>query len=153
MTGAPWPTVHLHAGELYVTAAPAAVQTILGSCVSVCLWDATRRVGGINHFLLPFPPGPAAASSRFGDVAMRRLLDGVLRAGASRPRLVARVFGGARITAIEGPADHLGARNVELAMRFLADERIRVAGVEVEGARGRRLVFSTEDGAVWIKTI
>jgi hypothetical protein len=66
--------VYLHPGQVFAAAYPTTVTTILGSCVSLCLWDPTLRIGGINHFLLPFWIGDDAASPRFGTVAIESLI-------------------------------------------------------------------------------
>ncbi|HEU4884355.1 MAG TPA: chemotaxis protein CheD [Longimicrobium sp.] len=151
---APAASLYLHPGALTVSARPLAVSTILGSCVGVCLFDAARGVGGMNHFLLPDSAGNARPTARFGDVAMEQLLADVLRAGARRSGLAARVYGGACVlAAFRGPGDHLGDRNVAVALRFLEDERIPVLERETGGRHGRRIVFHTWDGAVEARRI
>ncbi len=152
--GEPAATLYLHPGALAVSARPLAVSTILGWCVGVCLFDAGRGVGGMNHFLLPESAGSARPTARFGDVAMERLLDEVLHAGARRSGLAARVYGGACVlSAFRTGGDHLGDRNVAAALRFLQDERIPVLERDTGGRRGRRLVFHTHDGAVQAREI
>ncbi|HEU0014305.1 MAG TPA: chemotaxis protein CheD [Longimicrobium sp.] len=152
--GAPAATLYLHPGALAASARPLAVSTILGSCVGVCLFDAERGVGGMNHFLLPGSAGSARPTPRFGDVAMERLLAEVLQAGARRRRLAARVYGGACVlAAFRGPGDHLGDRNVSTALRFLEDERIPVLALDTGGRCGRRVVFHTWDGAAEARRI
>ena len=151
---APAATLYLHPGALAASARPLAVSTILGSCVGVCLFDAARGVGGMNHFLLPDSAGNARPTARFGDVAMEQLLAEVLHAGARRAGLAARVYGGACVlAAFRGPGDHLGDRNVVAALRFLEDERIPVLERDTGGRRGRRIVFHTWDGAVEAREI
>jgi len=71
----------LQPGHLVIATEPMQVTTILGSCVAVCLFDTTKRIGGINHFMLPFASGRSASSPRFGDVAMNELLNGLRNAG------------------------------------------------------------------------
>ena len=88
--------VYLHAGDLVIANRPTAIVTILGSCVAVCLWDATARVGGVNHYLLPFHV-EREKSPRFGSIAIPRLLEEVVAAGADPNRLQAKVFGGASV--------------------------------------------------------
>lgn len=151
---APAATLYLHPGALAVSARPLAVSTILGSCVGVCLFDAERGVGGMNHFLLPDSTGNAHPTARFGDLAMEQLLAEVLRAGARRAGLAARVYGGACVlAAFRGPGDPLGDRNVSTALRFLEDERIPVLERGTGGRHGRRIVFHTWDGAVEARRI
>jgi chemotaxis protein CheD len=145
--------VYLHPGQLATSREPAAVTTILGSCVGVCLWDPFAEVGGLNHFLLPESPAHAAPSPRFGDVAMARLLEGVLALGAARGRLRARVFGGACVLSAFESADHLGIRNAQVAADFLEREGIEVESRLTGGRRGRKLLFHTDDGTVHVREI
>jgi chemotaxis protein CheD len=150
----PAATLYLHPGALAASARPLAVSTILGSCVGVCLFDAARGVGGMNHFLLPDSAGNARPTARFGDIAMEQLLAEVLQAGARRAGLAARVYGGACVlAAFRGQGDHLGDRNVWAALRFLEDERIPVLERDTGGRDGRRLVFHTWDGTVQAQRI
>jgi chemotaxis protein CheD len=143
--------VYLAPGRLFVSDEAVQVSTILGSCVSVCLWDPRSRVGGINHFLLPdgSPPSP-----RFGSSAMPLLVEGVIEKGAKRELLRARIVGGACVIhAMRKSAAHLGARNVELARERLAHERIPVVGEDVGGDHGRKLLFEVQTGAVLIQPL
>jgi chemotaxis protein CheD len=122
--------------------------------VGVCLFDAGRGVGGMNHFLLPDSAGHARPGPRFGDVAMAQLLGEVLGAGASRERLEARVFGGACVlSAFCAGSRHLGERNVEVALAFLDARGIPVLECDTGGRRGRRLLFHTHTGAAQARRI
>lgn len=145
--------VYLYAGQVFSSAAPALVTTVLGSCVAVCLTDRAAGVGGVNHFSLPHPAG-AASSARFGSVAVPRLIEEVLAAGAQRGRLEAKVFGGACLlpeSAARG--DHLGAQNVRLAFRLLWNEGIAVLAEDVEGRQGRRVLYHTSSGVAWVRRL
>lgn len=145
---------YLHPGQLVAAADPLTVTTILGSCVGVCLYDPVRRVGGVNHFLLPEWPGDGERSTRFGDVAMAELLSRVLALGARRADLLARVYGGACVVdAFRGDAYHLGERNAALALVFLRREDIPVLDADTGGRRGRKLVFHTTIGSSLITRI
>ena len=145
---------YLHPGEVVVSAEPMALSTVLGSCVGVCLVDAGRGVGGMNHFLLPDSAGHARPGPRFGDVAMAQLLAEVLAAGASRERLAARVFGGACVlSAFCAGSRHLGERNAEVALDFLDARAIPVLECDTGGRRGRRLLFHTHTGAAQARRI
>ncbi len=145
--------MYLHPGAVAVAAEPAAVTTILGSCVSVCLFDPVLRVGGANHFLLP-DHGSAAPSTRFAGEALRELLARLLALGADRRRLQAKVFGGACVVeAFRRSADHLGTRNAAAAFRFLEMERIPVMAEDTGGERGRKLLFHTDDGTALVRPL
>lgn len=144
---------YLHPGQLFASAEPYAISTILGTCVAVCLWDGAHCVGGMNHFLLPDVMSGALASPRFGNIACHRLIEEVRLLGGRPRTLVAKVFGGSN-PMLEGNATrNLGARNVALALSVLQAERIPVVAQDVGGARGRKLVFSLADGAAWVRAI
>ena len=137
--------IHIVQGEQYVDDNPNTVlTTILGSCISACIWDKTIGLGGMNHFLLP---GTDAGSQhrmlegdamRFGVHAMELLVNGLLRRGAQRHRLQAKLFGGARM--IKGLTD-IGELNATFAERFLKAEGIAIAGGSLRGEQGRRIQF------------
>ncbi len=149
--GRPRKSVNLHAGQVYASAEPSSVSTILGSCVAVCLYDPLARVGGMNHFLLPHPTA-RERSARFGSVAMAQLVEQVVAAGASQASLEAKVFGGASVLrAFRGR--NLGSENVELALRALEAGRVRLVDHDVGGLRGRKLVFHTDLGAAWVRQL
>jgi len=146
------PQVYLHAGQLAVAPDPTAIVTVLGSCVSVCLWDPASRVGGVNHFLLPHHV-ERERSPRFGNVAVPQLVDAVVRAGASRAGLVAKVFGGASVLGAMARARRLGEENASLALHLLEEARIPVLDRDVGGERGRKLVFVSDEGTAWVKLL
>jgi chemotaxis protein CheD len=134
--------IHVVQGEYHVTANPdICLSTILGSCVAACVRDVDMGVGGMNHFLLPgddFTDG-----LRYGVQSMELLINALLRMGARRDRLEAKLFGGARIVA--GLTD-VGAQNIRFAQRFLADEGIAYAGGSLGGNQARRIQYWPHDG-------
>jgi chemotaxis protein CheD len=145
--------VYLQPGQIVVSAQACRVTTILGSCVAVALYDATQGLGGINHYLLPRGPRDSD-SARFGQVALPRLLREILALGADRRRLVAKVFGGSCVLGNHDPGRRdIGRQNVDAALEFLAAERIPVAASDTGGTQGRKLVFRTADGVVWLKSL
>jgi chemotaxis protein CheD len=153
-TGAPLQVRFLYPGEVFAAAAPCAVSTILGTCVAVCLWDTHSFVGGMNHYLLPYPVAAKDASPRFGQIAIPRLIEKLLALGAVRARLQAKVFGGmsSRHSA-DSRAKDLGASNVSLAFELLSNERIPVVARDVGGPQGRKLVFHLDDGSAWMRLL
>ncbi|HUZ91956.1 MAG TPA: chemotaxis protein CheD [Methylocella sp.] len=136
--------VHIVQGEYHVTDDPGVVlTTLLGSCVAACLRDRDLGIGGMNHFLLPGQEGGLADgvpkdAERYGVHLMELLVNGLLRQGARRERLEAKLFGGART--MEGLAD-IGARNATFAERFLRHEGIRLVGGSLRGEQGRRIQY------------
>jgi chemotaxis protein CheD len=146
----PVPAVHdkkvnIVQGEQHVDNDPRTVlTTILGSCIAACIWDQKMGIGGMNHFLLPGNDAdvknrqPAGDAMRFGVHAMELLVNGLLRRGAQRARLQAKLFGGARM--IKGLTD-IGELNASFAERFLKAEGIAIVGGSLRGEQGRRIQF------------
>src|SRR5215469_7573188 len=89
--------VYLLPGQLHASAEPCQITTILGSCVAVCLFDATRLAGGMNHFLLPTSPSAEADSLRFADRATVALLEKLMAMGCRLDNIAAKIFGGAAL--------------------------------------------------------
>lgn len=132
--------VHLVQGQFHVSADPHVVlTTTLGSCIACCIHDPVNRVGGMNHFLLPHgesASGPNAV--RYGAHAMELLINGLLRAGALKSDLQAKLFGGGRIS------DHLldvGDQNATFAETYLRHEGIKLLPGSVRGRMARKLQF------------
>jgi len=145
--------VYLHPGHLYVSEKPVDITTVVGSCVSVCLWDRATKVAGMNHFVLPTVMG-GVASPKHGEFAMHALVERLLKMGASPRTLRARLFGGSCvIEAFRGAGTDLGSKNVAVAKRVLAGHRIPILQEDVGGSSGRKLIFHTEDGSVEVKTL
>jgi chemotaxis protein CheD len=138
--------IHVIQGEFQVVDDPNVVlTTVLGSCVAACLRDPQAGVGGMNHFLLPGDMDDAryGDAERAGVHLMELLVNGLLKRGARRERLEAKLFGGARM--MEGLSD-IGAKNSAFAKRFLTNEGIRVIAEAVGGTRGRRVEYYPVSG-------
>lgn len=127
-------------GEHAVSANPETViSTILGSCVAVCLWDAGRGIGGMNHILLPdLGEGPDPGVLRFGAAVMEVLINDMSKAGAERSRMRAKIFGGA---AMLGAVSDIGACNVAFARDFLDREGIPCDAASTGGTNARQIRF------------
>jgi chemotaxis protein CheD len=143
-------------GQYHAGRGDAVITTVLGSCVSTCLWDPLERIGGMNHFMLPRDmggPSPSwAASARFGVYAMEVLINDMLRMGAGRHRLVAKVFGGARLLAGMGTID-VGAKNCAFVLEFLQVEGIRVLAQDLQDVCPRKVFFFPANGVVKVKRL
>lgn len=138
-------TIHIVQGEYAVSDNPGVVlSTLLGSCVAACIRDPEIRTGGINHFLLP-EGHDGSASLSYGVNAMELLINDLLRRGARKDRLQAKLFGGASM--IKGVGD-IGRQNADFARRFLEIEGIALVGGSLEGDRARRIEFWPATGRV-----
>ena len=143
--------INIVQGEYHVSGDKVlSISTLLGSCVAACINDPVAEVGGMNHFLLP---GDAAASplfSRHGVHLMELLINGLLKKGAARHRLEAKLFGGART--MLGLGD-IGATNAKFAQDFLRREGIAITGGSLGGETGRRIQFWPASGRAMQKFV
>jgi chemotaxis protein CheD len=134
--------LHVIQGEWKVSNDPSVVlSTVLGSCVAACLRDPVAGVGGMNHFLLPGSAESMAQGgdmSRYGVHLMELLINGLLKQGARRDRLEAKIFGGAKTIA---SFSNVGQQNADFAAGFLRDEGIQLVGSSTGGDAGRKLEF------------
>jgi chemotaxis protein CheD len=146
-------THYLVAGSLFAHEERHIVTTVLGSCVSVCLWDGVRNQGGINHYMLPFWNGEGLASPKYGNIAIAKLIEKMLDLGSDRRNLRAKVFGGGVVLNVSNPFMNIGERNVHLAEDTLRSENIPVLSADTGGNVGRKLIYNTESGIVLVKRL
>jgi chemotaxis protein CheD len=141
-------------GEYYVADdRDLVVTTTLGSCVAVCLWDPALRLGGMNHIMLPEgSPGDGEAAGRYGSFAMELLINALLRRGALRQRLQAKVFGGGAVVAGMERLN-VGERNARFALDYLATERIAVLAQDLLDRHPRKVAFWPATGKAMVKRL
>ncbi len=144
---------YLLPGNIFAHRDEYTVTTVLGSCVSVCLWDQKTGIGGINHYMLPLWNGDGLASPRYGNIAIAKLIDKMLDLGAERDRLRAKVFGGGDVLKVTSAFMNIGARNVMIAQDILRDERIPIISADTGGKNGRKILFNTRTGVVMLKLL
>ena len=138
-------------GEFFVHDEDVAITTTLGSCVSACLHDPGTGIGGMNHFMLP-DEGDAASGGRFGAFAMELLINEMLKRGARRGALQAKIFGGGQVVkSLAGTL--IGEKNVEFVRNFLAQERIPLLGGDVLDTCPRRICLFPRAGQVLCKRL
>ncbi|MFZ5473699.1 MAG: chemoreceptor glutamine deamidase CheD, partial [Pseudomonadota bacterium] len=142
-------------GEYYVTGRDMLLVTVLGSCVAACIRDPKTGIGGMNHFMLP-ESGDAdnvlSASARYGSYAMEVLINQLIKLGANRSRLEAKVFGGAAV--LRGfTTVNVGESNSEFVLDYLANEKIRVVSQDLRGLYPRKVYFFPASGRVLVKTL
>ena len=128
----------------------AVISTILGSCVSACIWDDVAHVGGMNHILVAQRTVDGTACDFAGVNAMELLINAMVRKGADRNRLKAKVFGGARM--VKGLSD-IGRANGDFALNFLQQEGIECLGHSLGGESARHIRFFPAQGRVMQKTV
>lgn len=143
--------INIVQGEFHVSNDKAlSITTLLGSCVAACIHDPAAQVGGMNHFLLPGNEASTPLFSRHGVHLMELLINGLLKKGAVRHRLEAKLFGGART--MQGLGD-IGTTNAKFAQDFLRREGIAITGGSLGGETGRRIQFWPASGRVMQKLV
>ncbi len=144
---------YLYPGMLFAHNGQCVITTILGSCVAVCLWDETRLTGGMNHYLLPLWNGEGLPTPRYGNVAIPMLIERMRLLGSRRECLKAKVFGGANVLeSLSGLID-VGERNIAFAEDMLRSERITIVSSDTGGTLGRKILFMTDSGDVFVKKV
>lgn len=132
-------------GDCAVSADPDLVySTILGSCVSICMYDPEAGIGGVNHFLLPEGDGDDREQAKYGAYLIELLINELIKSGAEKSRLVSKVFGGGHLN---GMFQDIGALNVAFARHYLANEGIPILSESTGGSQARRLQFVPTTGA------
>jgi chemotaxis protein CheD len=141
-------------GEYYATARSMLIVTVLGSCVSACIRDRLSGIGGMNHFMLPSindSGEPVNASARYGIYAMEILINQLLKMGARRQNLEAKVFGGGNVLGLS--ATSVGERNSQFVRDFLDIEQIPIVAEDLLDIFPRKVYFFPETGRVLIKKL
>lgn len=144
-------------GEYYFTDKNMLIVTVLGSCVSACVRDTVTGIGGMNHFMLPDSAkadrdNPVSESMRYGTYAMEVLLNQLLRNGARRENLEAKIFGGGNVLR-SFTTNNVGDRNAAFVKQYLRDEGIRVTGEDLLDIYPRKVYFFPKTGKVLVKKL
>ena len=136
-------------GEFFVHDEDILIMTTLGSCIAACIWDRDRRVGGMNHFMLPEGTGD---SGRYGSFAMDQLIGELVKRGATRSSMEAKVFGGGAV--LEGMNTiNVGQRNTSFVLDYLRTERIPVVSKDVLEIYPRKVCFLPASGKAMVKRL
>lgn len=143
--------IRLLPAEYRVSDEPLALVTLLGSCVAACLYDPLLRVGGMNHFMLPDSDGAGDGSARYGAHAMELLVNDLLKRGARRARLLAKVFGGGNV--LRGFQDPIGSRNARFVLEYLGAERIPVVAQDLGDIHPRKVAFFVQTGRTLVRRL
>ncbi len=143
-------------GEYYYTSKDMLIVTVLGSCVAACIRDRVSGLGGMNHFMLPDGGGdgdnPVSASMRYGTYAMEVLINQLLKSGARRENMEAKVFGGGAV--LRGfTAINVGERNAEFVLKYLKAEKMRITAEDLNDVYPRKVYFFPRTGKVLVKKL
>ncbi len=139
---------YLDSGYVYMSRTPTLISTVLGSCVSVCLWDKKREYGGMNHFLYPSAKSPLEATTRFGNVATVVLIRLLIEEGSEKEDIEAQIFGGASEPDSAPELQDVSRKNIDVARNILAKNGIPIVSEDVGGGKGRKLIFNSHSNEV-----
>lgn len=137
-------------GEYYVTTDDMMIMTVLGSCIAACIWDPRVRVGGMNHFMLP--DGGGDTSGRYGSYAMELLINEMIKLGARRESMQAKVFGGGQVMHTFTTMN-VGERNTQFVLDYLQTERIAVISKDVLDIFPRKVCYFPATGKAMCKRL
>lgn len=149
-------TAKILPGEYYVTRNKELITTVLGSCISVCIYDPVLKMGGMNHFMLPGAGSASEAedllsdSFRYGDVAMERIINDLLCNGSDKKDLIFKAFGGGQIIR---QMTSIGERNIRFLRKFMELEGLRLASEDLGGIHPRKVKFFPDSGRVLVKKL
>lgn len=161
--------ITIYPGELYITKKSELITTILGSCISIVLFDEQNSIGGINHYMLPAAPPESKKNSvlpitRFGEYAIKTLIQEMINQGASLKNLKAKIFGGSNVLNFSLKKDErkkdaqkkdalIGEENINFARKFLKKIGIPIVSEDVGGVSSRKIFFDTTNYKVFLKRI
>jgi len=145
-------------GEYYVTRYDEILTTVVGSCVSACIRDNVRRIGGMNHFMLPTHTSSlekwentyASTASRYGSVAMEQMINEILKYGGKRQNLEVKLFGGGRIV---GNMINIGQRNIEFVKDYVKLENLVLLAEDLGDIYPRKILYYPNNGRVRVKKL
>lgn len=145
--------ISIHIGEYYVSREPTIIETFLGSCVAVCLFDPKTKNGGMNHFLLP---GSADLKelknpARYSINAIEILINTMMKLGANRKTIEAKVFGGANVLPRISDQGAVGSKISEFVVSFLKQEDIYITRSDLGGVKSRKIYLFTDTGEVLLR--
>lgn len=143
---------NLSIAELIIAKDPTVICTVLGSCVSVCLFSEIAKGGGIIHYALPQLPETTTDNPlRYGDYAIEKLIEQTCQyLKVQSPQLKAKIVGGANNIASEHPSQMVGSENVKMAKKLLAKYQIPIVGEDVGGSHGRKILFHVQTGRLQV---
>ncbi len=141
----------IHVGEIFVGAKPTEISTVLGSCISVCLYDKIEQVGGMNHYLVPLWNENGLQSPKYGNISIPKLIDNMLNIGCEKYNLAAKMFGGANVIDVSQEEMMIGRKNILIAKEILREYSIKITAQDVGGTRGRKILMRSDTGKIFLK--
>jgi chemotaxis protein CheD len=132
----------LKPGYIFLSQEPSLIYSVMGSAVTVCLWDRKKRFGGVSHFLYPKVSKPDKATVQYGNVAILTLIKLMIKDGSEKAALEAQIFGGG--DPLSSTEETLGRQNASMAKTILTQQGIAITSEDIGGSKGRKLVFKSD---------
>lgn len=145
--------IYLYPSKIFVSDLETKILTILGSCVSICLYDVKNKYGGMNHYMLPLWNGNELPTPKYGNIAIPKLIEKMENLGSNKNNLVAKMFGGGDVLETKNDIFNIGQRNVDLGREILSNYNIPIISESVRGVFGRKIVFNNINNQVQHKFI
>jgi len=141
----------IHVGEIHIGARQTEISTILGSCISVCLYDKAQGIGGMNHYLVPLWNGNGLQTPKYGNISISRLIESMVNVGCDIHNMEAKIFGGANVIDVSSTELMIGRKNILIAKEILREYGIKITAQDVGGEKGRRIMMRSDTGKIFLK--
>lgn len=150
--------ITIYMGGYYVSKDPSVIKTVLGSCISVCLFETKKLIGGMNHFMLPelkdYDATDDYNNTRYGIFAMEVLINEIIKLGGKKENLVAKIFGGGHVlTSMTSNILNVADKNIKFAKKFLNDEKIPIVSADIGGNSPRKVFFFNTENRILMKKL
>ncbi|WP_294966563.1 chemotaxis protein CheD [Sulfurimonas sp.] len=143
----------IHVGEIHIGARATEISTILGSCISVCLYDSVTQMGGMNHYLVPLWNENGLQSPKYGNISIPRLIESMVNIGCEVHNMEAKLFGGGNVIDVSSEDMMIGRKNILIAKEILREYGIPIVAQDVGGDKGRRIMMRSDTGKIFLKYI
>jgi chemotaxis protein CheD len=145
--------INVGVADMYAGSSPAILRTILGSCIGICIYDKTKKIGGLAHILLPNGTSKDKPE-KYADTAIPILLEKLLKEGCKKENLTAKIAGGASMFKFKSSISlaQIGDRNIEMTLKLLEENKIPIMSADVGGNTGRVIDFYLEDGRLKVRS-
>jgi chemotaxis protein CheD len=145
--------INLRIGDIVVSTEPVIMETVLGSCVSVCLWDTKSGIGGMNHFMFPYVIDKIKDPAYCGTESINMLIGEFHKLGACKAHLKAKVFGGGKVMKEISEHFYIGAENIRIAKKILKEHNIPIVKEFTGSDCGTKVIFHSNTGRAFIKML
>lgn len=135
----------------FISKEPHIVTTILGTCVALCLWDSKLHFGAMNHYMMPKLKLGEEPDLKYGDVAIKKLIEEMQNKGSLKKNMQAKIFGGADRMYHGKSIYSIGKKNYEIALEIIEKEKIQIAAKSVGGEIARKIIFHSHSGRAFMK--